>query len=99
MLQAYSRRGWRYMKSIDNQTITLVAIAGVIVLAIASIFVYGVDGKDITNVTITGLLGFAGGGAAGYMIGKKSEVHEASTIATLPASDKEPIRMEDSNEA
>lgn len=64
------------MKNLDSQFITLVAIAGVILLATVGIVVYGTEGKDITNVAITGLLGFAGGGAAGYAIGMKKEGRE-----------------------
>lgn len=54
-----------------NDKITLTAIIGAVLITGMAIFMYGASGKEITAQAITGLLGFAGGGAVGYTVAKK----------------------------
>ena len=56
-----------------DKVITLVAIVGVISITILAMFLYNGEGREITSQAITGLLGFAGGGAVGYAIAKNKK--------------------------
>lgn len=74
-----------------DKTITLTVVIGILILTVASMFVYGATGKDVTLQVISGLFGFVSGVVVN--LPKKSD-----TIKTIEPIVTTPVQGDVNNE-